>query len=195
MMPYSSGLYGLADWYCQLWAESLGKRFDLDGCEVHAGPTPVKALGVTDQHSQVQLYVEGPFDKVFTILSVKSFRNVLPMKPAYAGMLSLDYLGGSSMAELMEAERLGTVYALTSNKRPNMTVTFPEITPAAVGQFMYAFEVATVFSGGLYNINPLDQPGVEAGKIAAFALMGRKGYENKAGEIRQGLSSKNKYIK
>ena len=195
MMPYSTGLYGLADWYCQLWAESLGKRFDLHGREVYVGPTPVKALGVTDQHSQVQLYVEGPFDKVFTILAVESFKHTLTMEQAYEGTSSLDYLGDSSMAELMEAERLGTIYALTSNQRPNMTITFPEITPHTVGQFIFAFEVATLFSGGLYNINPLDQPGVEAGKIAAFALMGRKGYENKAGEIRQRLSSKKEYIK
>lgn len=195
MMPYSSGLYGLADWYRQLWAESLGKRFDLDGHEVHVGPTPVKALGVTDQHSQVQLYVEGPFDKVFTILAVESFRNNLPIEPAYRGMSSLDYLAGRSMAELMEAERLGTVYALTKNMRPNMTITFPEVTPRTVGEFLYAFEVAIVFSGGLYNIDPLDQPGVEAGKIAAFALMGRPGYEDGASEIKSGLSVNKKYVK
>lgn len=195
MMPYSSALYGLADWYRQLWAESLGKKYDLDGNPVHAGPTPVKALGVTDQHSQVQLYVEGPFDKVFTILAVSSFENNLPMKQAFPGKDALDYLGGRTMAELIEAERLGTIYALTKNKRPNMTITFPEISPNTVGQFMYALEVATVFSGGLYNINPLDQPGVEAGKVAAFALMGRPGYEDKAEDIRNSLSSDDKYLK
>jgi len=184
MMPYSSGLYGLADWFRQLWAESLGKRLDLDGNVVNVGPTPVKALGVTDQHSQVQLYVEGPYDKVFTILAVGEFKNELPMKPAYPGKSSLEYLGGRSMAELIEAERLGTVYALTENDRPNMTVTFPRVRPYTVGQFMYSFEVSTVFSGGLYHINPLDQPGVEAGKRAAFALMGRPGYEDMAERIR-----------
>jgi len=194
-MSYSSGLYGLADWYRQLWAESLGKKFDLNGRVVHVGPTPIKALGVTDQHSQVQLYVEGPFDKVFTILAVDSFRHELPMKPAFPGKGALDYLGGRTMAELIEAERLGTVYALTGNKRPNMTITFPDISPHSVGQFMYALEVATVFSGGLYTINPLDQLGVEAGKTAAFALMGRPGYEDKASDIRSSLSSNPKYVK
>jgi len=195
MMPYSSGLYGLADWFRQLWAESLGKRYDLDGGEVHVGPTPVKALGVTDQHSQVQLYVEGPFDKVFTFLAVERFEEEMPMKPAYPGMSSLDYLGGRSMAELIDAERRGTVYALTANKRPNMTVVFPEVNPSTVGQFMYALEVATVFSGGLYHIDPLDQPGVEAGKIAAFALMGREGYEDRREAIESGLKSADRYVK
>ena len=185
MMPYATGLYGLADWYRQLWAESLGKKYNLDGAVVNVGPTPVKALGVTDQHSQVQLYIEGPFDKVFTILAVVKFNHELPMEPSYKEMSSLSYLGGRTMAELMEAERLGTVYALTKNSRPNMTITFPVVSPHTVGQFMYALEVATVCSGGLYNIDPLDQPGVEAGKIAAFALMGRRGYEEKAAEIKK----------
>lgn len=195
MMPYSSRLYGIADWYRQLWAESLGKRKDMDGNDVFVGPTPIKALGVTDQHSQVQLYVEGPYDKTFTILRVERFGNTLPMEPAYGDKSSLRYLGGKTMAELMEAERLGTVYALTRNKRPNMTVTFPEITPHTVGQFMFALEMATVFSGGLYRIDPLDQPGVEEGKVAAFALMGRPGYEDKAERIRNGLVSLKRYIK
>jgi glucose-6-phosphate isomerase len=195
MMPYASGLLGLADWYRQLWAESLGKKYDLDGREVHVGPTPVKALGVTDQHSQVQLYVEGPFDKVFTFLAVRSFRHELPIKPSWPGTPALDYLGGRSMAELLDAERLGTVHALKEARRPSMTITFPQVSPETVGQFMYALEVATVFSGGLYHINPLDQPGVEGGKIAAFALMGRPGYEDRAGAIRGNLTRNEKYIR
>jgi glucose-6-phosphate isomerase len=195
MMPYSSALYGIADWYRQLWAESLGKKLDLDGEIVNVGPTPVKALGVTDQHSQVQLYIEGPFDKVFTILAVENFENEQKMKPAYPDSSALDYLGDRSMAELIKAERLGTVYALTANDRPNMTITFPSISPYTIGQLMYALEVATVFSGGLYRIDPLDQPGVEAGKIAAFALMGRPGYKDKAEEIKAGLTINDKYVK
>ncbi|MFC1539521.1 glucose-6-phosphate isomerase [Candidatus Latescibacterota bacterium] len=195
MMPYSSALYGIADWYRQLWAESLGKKHDLDGNVVNVGPTPVKALGVTDQHSQVQLYVEGPYDKVFTILAVEQFENEQVMKPAYPGSSALEYLGGRSMAELIKAERLGTIYALTVNNRPNMTITLPAITPYTIGQLLYALEVATIFSGGLYKINPLDQPGVEAGKIAAFALMGRPGYKDKEEEIKAGLTKNEKYVK
>ncbi len=195
MMPYSSRLYGLADWFRQLWAESLGKRKNLDGDDVYVGPTPVKALGVTDQHSQVQLYVEGPFDKSFTLLRVEKFGQELPMKAAYPEKASLAYLGGRTMAQLMDAEFNGTVYALTANGRPNMTITFPEISPRTVGQFMYAFEVSTLFSGGLYRIDSLDQPGVEWGKVAAFALMGRPGYEDKAEDIRKGLVSNERYVK
>lgn len=195
MMPYASGLYAAADWYRQLWAESLGKKLDLDGDTVNVGPTPVKALGVTDQHSQVQLYVEGPFDKTFTFLAVKRFANDIPMEKSYADYSSLEYLGGRNMAELIDAERRGTVYALTRNMRPNMTVTFPAATAHAMGEFMYAYAVATVFSGGLYHIDPLDQPGVEGGKIATYALMGRSGYEDRADAIRKGLTSDPGHVK
>lgn len=195
IMPYSSALLSLADWHRQLWAESLGKKLDLDGRVVNVGPTPVKALGVTDQHSQVQLYVEGPYDKMFTILAVGEFTHTLPMKEAFPGASTLDYLAGRTMAELIEAERLGTIYALTVNGRPNMTITFPVIGPGTIGQYFYAFEAAMVFSGALYNVNPLDQPGVEAGKIAAFALMGRPGYEQRAAEIGSTLSRNEKYVK
>jgi glucose-6-phosphate isomerase len=194
MMPYSSGLSSLADWFRQLWAESLGKKHGIDGSVVHSGPTPVKALGATDQHSQVQLYAEGPDDKVFTFLAVENFTHDLPMDAAYPDATSITYLGGRTMAELIDAERRGTVYALTSEGRPNMTVTFTEVSAHTVGQFMHALEIATVFSGGLYGIDPLDQPGVEAGKVAAFALMGRPGYEDRADEIRNGLKSIKRYV-
>ena len=195
MMPYATGLYATADWFRQLWAESLGKKLDLDGNTVNVGPTPVKALGVTDQHSQVQLYAEGPYDKSFTFLSVKKFAHDTQMEKSYTDYSSLEYLGGRNMAELIDAERRGTVYALTQSRRPNMTVTFPSVTAHAMGEFMYAFAVATVFSGGLYHINPLDQPGVEGGKVATYALMGRQGYGDRADEINRGLTSDPDHVK
>ncbi|OPX22778.1 MAG: glucose-6-phosphate isomerase, partial [Candidatus Latescibacteria bacterium 4484_107] len=176
MMPYVHALKDVADWYRQLWAESLGKKHALDGTIVHAGPTPIKALGATDQHSQIQLYVEGPFDKVITFLAVDRYQSALTFPPAYEDLGSLGYLGGHSMSELIQAERMATEFALTRAGRPNLTITLPEVNPFTVGQLLYMLEVQTVFSGGLYNINPLDQPGVEAGKQATYALMGREGY-------------------
>ncbi|MFH1008763.1 MAG: glucose-6-phosphate isomerase [Candidatus Latescibacterota bacterium] len=183
MMPYAHALADVADWYRQLWAESLGKKTALDGTTVHVGPTPIKALGATDQHSQVQLYVEGPFDKVITFLAVDRYRNELTFPSAYENLGSLGYLAGHSMSELIQAERMATEYALTQAGRPNVTITLPEVCPHTVGQLLYMLEVQTVFSGGLYAINPLDQPGVEEGKKATYALMGRGGYEAKRAEI------------
>ncbi len=176
MMPYSSGLYLLADWYRQLWAESLGKRVDLDGREVFAGATPIKALGATDQHSQVQLYREGPNDKVIGFLEVHRFREEVAI-PSGMNVDALAYLEGRTLSELLNAEKRATEFALLESERPNYTIRFPEVTERQVGEFFMLWEVATAYAGLLLNINAYDQPAVETGKVATFGLMGRPGYE------------------
>ena len=175
IMPYSYALKDMADWYRQLWAESLGKRVDLKGRDVWVGPTPVKALGTTDQHSQVQLYREGPNDKLFTFLQVKHFDNDLMMGPAPDCAPELGFLTGNRMSELLNNEKSATEYALLNDERPCLTVLFDQVDAYTVGQFVYLFEVTTSLVGALFNINPYDQPAVELGKDATFALMGRTG--------------------
>jgi glucose-6-phosphate isomerase len=181
---YSQRLAALGDWYAQLLGESIGKRTSRSGKVVHAGPTPVRALGVTDQHSQVQLYVEGPFDKWFQLLAVEApARNVaIPAGPE-RDLEGVSYLHGRTLGELFAAERDGTAIALTEALRPNATFRFPSITPATVGQFLQLAEVSVALMGEHYDVDAFDQPGVEAGKIAAYALMGRKGYEGRRREI------------
>jgi len=177
MMPYSYHLKNLADWYRQLWAESLGKAEDLKGKEVHIGPTPVKALGVTDQHSQIQLYREGPNDKLFTFLQVNNFEKDVKIGPAPDCAPELDYLAGKKLSTLLNNEKKATEYALLQSKRPCLTVIFPEVNEYTVGQFIYLYEVTTSLAGALFSINPYDQPAVELGKEATFALMGKSGEE------------------
>ena len=192
VMPYCYALKDMADWYRQLWAESLGKSVDLAGKVVHIGPTPIKALGATDQHSQVQLYREGPNDKLFTFLQVENFGSDLVIGPAPDCAPELDYLAGKKIGALLNNEKLATEYALLHDKRPCLTVTFPQVDAYAVGQFICLFEVTTSLVGALFNINPYDQPAVELGKEATFALMGKQGmyeaekitYEEFAGRIR-----------
>lgn len=179
MMAYANSLYLLADWFRQIWAESLGKAVDLSGQKVNVGPTPVKALGATDQHSQVQLYIEGPCDKVFIFLEAKNFRTELPLPKLYDDVSSLNYLGGQTMNKLMAAEFAATREALARQERPSVTITFPELNAFSVGAFFMLMEITTTFAGALYNINPFDQPGVEHGKVLTYGLMGRKGYEQK----------------
>ncbi|MBW2037208.1 MAG: glucose-6-phosphate isomerase [Deltaproteobacteria bacterium] len=180
MMPYSGSLRDVADWYRQLWAESLGKRLDVSGRVVNVGPTPVKALGVTDQHSQLQLYMEGPFDKIITFLTVERFRKGITIPRGFKHMDGVWYLGGHTLNELMHAEEEATKFALTRAHRPHVTIRLPEINPFTVGQLLFLLEVQTLYAGRLLKINPLDQPGVEAGKELTYALMGRKGFENRA---------------
>lgn len=174
MMAYSNRMIYLMDWYRQLWAESLGKRYNLKGEEVFTGQTPVKALGATDQHSQIQLYNEGPNDKVITFLRVENFDREIVIPET--GRAELSYLARKNLSELLLAEQTGTEEALRENNRPNMRVTFDRLTPYNVGQFFAYYEAATAFMGYLLEINPFDQPGVELGKKITFALMGREGY-------------------
>ncbi len=183
MMPYSYQLKDLCDWYRQLWAESLGKEYDLKGKVVNVGPTPIKALGATDQHSQVQLYREGPNDKIFTFLEVEKFSREVTI-PDAGEVKELSYLSGQKMSKLINAEKLGTEYALLHSKRPCLTVKFPEISAYTVGQFIYMFEVATSYMGELLGINTYDQPAVELGKEATFALMGHSEYKELAEKIK-----------
>ncbi len=182
MMPYSSRLEGVSEWYCQLWAESLGKRLSVDGKVVHCGPTPVRALGPTDQHSQLQLYMEGPFDKVVTFIAVGRFTSSLKIRD-YVPDENFAHLSGHTLGKLMEAERLGTQAALTEAGRPNCTIYLPEISAFNIGQLLYLFELETALTGKLFGINPFDQPGVEACKVNANALLGKKGLEDRRKEL------------
>lgn len=179
LMPYSQNLWGVADWYRQLWAESLGKKLDLDGKVVHVGPTPINALGVTDQHSQAQLYMEGPYDKLITFLSVQEFGRKTIIPPVDQG----HYLSNHALNELLKAEEQGTRLALAKAQRPTLTLSVSDISPFTLGEIFYCFEMAVSYMGELLHINPFDQPGVELAKVYTYALMGRSGYESQRMEL------------
>jgi glucose-6-phosphate isomerase len=178
LMPYSTALAEVAGWYRQLLAESLGKKYAQSGEIVYAGQTPIKAVGAVDQHSQIQLYREGPSDKVITLLGVENFKNFLNIPSLYEAYEGVSYLGGHTLNELFEAEKRATARALVKSNRPVLEISLPEVNPYTLGQLFYFYEVQTVFAGYLYNVNSLDQPGVEAGKQYTYSLLGRKGYED-----------------
>ena len=194
MMPYADSLKYIAAWYAQLWAESLGKRVDVDGNVVNAGQTPVSALGVTDQHSQVQLYTEGPYDKVITFLTVDRYRDTHYIPSGYGDIPAVSFLGGHTLEELIQAEQAATEYALTKAGRLNRTIRIPEVNEFTIGQLLYLMEVETAVTGELLHINTYDQPGVEEGKNATYALMGRPGYEAKKKELDARPAKNGKYI-
>lgn len=194
MMPYADGLKYFADWYCQIWAESLGKEVDLNGNTVNAGQTPVKSLGVTDQHSQVQLYTEGPFDKVVTFLAVDKYRDEVTITDGCNDIPDVNFLCGHTMNELISAERAATEYALTVKGRMNHTIYLPEINAFTIGELIYYFEMETAFAGEMLGVNTYNQPGVENGKNATYALLGRNGYEQKRKELENAPAKKDDYI-
>jgi glucose-6-phosphate isomerase len=193
-MPYADGLYGISDWFRQLWAESLGKRLSVGGDEVFAGQTPIKALGAIDQHSQIQLYTEGPNDKMISIIRVGEYRDRVSIAEAPASIDELAYLTGAELGQLLDREALATAWALTQAQRPNYTMTVPVIDAGIVGELFFLYELQTVMAGALYGVNPFGQPGVEAGKNATYALMGRSGYESLRDELQAGAGAKSPYV-
>jgi glucose-6-phosphate isomerase len=194
MMPYANALYDLADWFRQLWAESLGKEFSLSGEKIYAGQTPVKALGTTDQHSQLQLYAQGPFDKVIIFLAEEKFRQEIEIPSGLEEYDAAGYLAGRTLNQLLLSELEGTEVALTRAKRPNLKITLSEVSSFTIGAWLYMLELATALAGKFYQVNAFDQPGVEASKHAAFALMGRPGYEKHRQEIETALKKDERFI-
>jgi glucose-6-phosphate isomerase len=190
MMPYSDRLWRFAAWFVQLWAESLGKAETLEGYPANVGQTPVGAVGATDQHSLLQLLAEGPIDKVVIMLRVDDHGRELPIASAYADLASIGYLGGSGLGALLNLEQRATELALMKARRPVLTLTLPQLNAFILGQLFYLFEVAVVFAGGLYRIDPFNQPGVEESKRLTYGQMGRKGFEDKRAEVEALLARK-----
>lgn len=174
-MPYSDPLRDFAAWFVQLWAESLGKKRK-DGTSV--GSTPLAALGATDQHAQVQLFMEGPADKTVTFVGVRQRATDVRIPKAFPDVKELGYLAGHSLAELIDIEQRATAGALARRGRPNMTITLDRVDAANVGELMMFLEIATAYAGQLYEIDAFNQPGVELGKQFAYALLGRPGADD-----------------
>jgi glucose-6-phosphate isomerase len=181
LMPYSDRLRDTAEWFRQLWAESLGKQHDRSGAEVFRGPTPLAAIGATDQHSQVQLFMEGPFDKTITFIRTADTMQMVPIpgeqrtenrEPRLPGSASpLEYLPGHTLGQLLDAEFLATREALRQRGRMNMTLTLEAVGPRELGHLLMFFQLATGYAGVWYDVNPFDQPGVELGKDLTRAAM------------------------
>lgn len=174
LMPYADPLKDVAAWFVQLWAESLGKARPSGE---HVGPTPLPAVGATDQHAQVQLFMEGPIDKTITFIAVRETAHDIVIPGAHGDVSDLAYLGGHSLWELLNTERRATTGALAARGRPSMTLELQRIDAWHLGALMIFLEIATAYSGSLYGINAFDQPGVELGKKFTYGIMGRPGFD------------------
>lgn len=183
MMPYSQLLFPLAEWYAQLWAESIGKRYSLKGESIHTGSTPVAASGPRDQHSQIQLYMEGPADKLILFLMLENYESnqKVPFHSDFPE--EINYLSGHSMGKIVQMEALATETALQQQNRPSAKFLIPHRSAYCLGQLFYILELATAFAGELFNVNPFDQPGVELGKKFAAGLLGKPGFEKYKFEV------------
>jgi len=190
LMPYADALRETGDWFVQLWGESLGKRKG----EGFVGPTPLRAVGATDQHSLLQLLMEGPEDKLTLFVSVEEPRENLEIPEKVFDLPDVSYLGGHTFHALLSAERQATATALAAHGRPSLCIRMPRLRPFAMGELLMLWQVTTAFAGFLYGINPFDQPGVEAGKRYTCCLLGRPGYESAYQEIKAYETSDSAWI-
>jgi glucose-6-phosphate isomerase len=168
LMPYSSHLARISDWYVQLVAESLGKTPGV-------GPTPIKAVGATDQHSQLQLFSDGPQDKLIFFLKVAKFKNEFKIPSEIVEGFA--DLAGESMQRLIHAEGEGTARALAKKGVPSLTIELAQVDEFNLAYLLYSFELMTAIAGDLLGVDPFNQPGVELSKKYTYALLGKKGYE------------------
>lgn len=176
---YGAGLDRVAEWWQQLWGESLGKK---RSCGSPVGQTPARALGVTDQHSQVQLYQDGPADKVFTFVRwMKGREKGIVPKAGFAPDMAM--LGGRPLRDLFDAEFEGTIGALWAAGRPIVRMEVGARDEEHVGAFLHFWEWVTAIVGECAGVDPFDQPGVEEGKKIARALMGERGSEERRAEF------------
>jgi len=182
LVPYADRLRSFSEWFCQLWAESLGK--------LGMGLTPYPSVGTTDQHSQLQLWMEGPEDKVIVFMRIEDYGEEYEIPDVFGDYESMKYLRGHSLSELIKAEEEASELALAKIGRPNMVLTVPRIDAYHLGQLFYFFEIATPLAGFLYGVNPFNQPSVEEGKLLTFGAMGRAGYEQKGKEIEEAREKK-----
>ncbi|NOZ86091.1 MAG: glucose-6-phosphate isomerase [Deltaproteobacteria bacterium] len=175
-MSYSDAMESVCRWQRQLWAESLGKTTSVEGKDVTVGPTPIAALGTPDQHSMLQLCLEGPKDKVLVFLTSRSLNSDVEI-PSFPGEPLFETLGGESFSRLLRIEKKATALALEDSGRPSIEIELPVLAARPLGALFMLLEASTAIAGGLYGINPFDQPAVEKIKQYTWGLIGRKGFE------------------
>ncbi len=185
LIPYADSLKFLSEWFCQLWSESLGK----DG----RGITPYPSVGTTDQHSQLQLWMEGPEDKVVTFIRIDDYGVDFRIPAVFEEIEGTSYLSGHALSELIKAEEESSELALAKRGHPNMTITIPAIDAYHLGQLFMFFEIATAVTGLLLGINPFNQPGVEEGKNYTYGMMGKKGFDSKKAEVEEARKDKSRW--
>ncbi|NOY65396.1 MAG: glucose-6-phosphate isomerase [Nitrospirae bacterium] len=182
IIPYADGLKSFSQWFCQLWAESLGK--------LGLGLTPYPSIGTTDQHSQLQLWMEGPEDKVVIFLRIEDYGTDIKIPIVFEDMEGLNYLSGHTLSELIKAEEEATELSLARASRPNLSLDIPCIDAYHLGQLFMFFEIVTALVGFLFGINPFNQPGVEEGKNFTYGMMGKKGFDKKRQEVEEAREKK-----
>jgi glucose-6-phosphate isomerase len=172
MMPYSSALGAVGEWYCHLCAESLAKKTNARGN--HSGQTPITALGSAAQHSLMHLFLQGPNDKIFTFLELKKFEKECPIPRVFPTIEALNHLTEQDLAVLLNHELVAAEFTLARHERPSVKLSLGEINAMNIGALLYFLELQTVFTAGLYHVNGFEQPQRDEVETLTHALLGLK---------------------
>jgi glucose-6-phosphate isomerase len=182
LFNYSNLLSEFGLWFMQLWAESLGKKLSLTGETINAGATPLSCLGATDQHSLLQLFKEGPDDKVYGFIKIDNFPGDIALTGEFPTEKEYSYFSGHTVAEQLHIEQMSTEMSLIKAGRPCYRITLKDISAPTLGALFYFYEALVVYIARLLRVNPFDQPGVEEGKNITYSLMGRADYAHRREE-------------
>lgn len=192
LFNYSNLLFEFGLWFVQLWAESLGKKHTLANTMVNAGTTPLTCLGATDQHSILQLFKEGPADKVFGFVKINNVPDGIVLTNEFPAEKEYAYFAGHTLQEQLHIEQLATEMSLVRDGKPCYSITLNDVSPKTLGGLFYFYEALVVLTANLWRINPYDQPGVEEGKNITYSLMGRQDYQHKKMKYEQEVAMYNK---
>ncbi len=180
MVAFADRLEIISHWYDHLLAVSLGKMLNKKGKAVHVGPGPASCVGPSACYGQLQLYLEGPYDKVTTFLVTKDHHADITAPVVTKAGEQLDFLSKASLATIIDQAYVGVAQTITASGRPNLTVILDDISPHSIGGLLFMLQLSTVMSAELYGIDPFDQPGIDSNKQAVYAQMGRSGFEDRA---------------
>ncbi|MBP9890333.1 MAG: glucose-6-phosphate isomerase [Planctomycetes bacterium] len=171
-MPYCSRLASTADWFVQLWDESLGKNKRTDGTTIEAGQAAIRAVGACDQHAQLQLFLEGPNDKFTLLLRVEKPVPDLHLTDFEFEHFDAGFLKGKALSQVINSQLAGTSQALAERSRPSATLSLQTLDASTFGALLMGLELATTYAGFAWGVNPYDQPSVELGKTISRKMLG-----------------------
>ena len=191
---YSDGLSHLGTWYRQLLSESIGKRFTRSEEQIFTGITPIGVRGATDQHSMLQLLMEGPFDKFIIFIAPAKYRKDSSLKGNLINNKDINYLKNKKASQLIKSEFLATQAAIKTSGKPSVTIEIPEINEEELGKLIYFAEYEVIALGEMLNVDPVNQPAVEFGKQLTYGIMKRKGFEEKNEKIMEFKKVHKKHI-
>ncbi len=190
LFGYSDRLGGLAEWWRHFWASTVGKKLEGESSSVSVGLTPVVARGTLDQYTQLQMYLDGPADKVLTFLRVEDSGAPVAIPRSYGDIDDIAYVGGRNLGDLVRLGQQAVECSVARAGRPSLSIELPAVSPHALGQFVRLLESTALLCASLHDVDPQARPGVEGARRLVYGALGKPGFESEAQELRRSLEAR-----